>query len=54
MGAHMALPRNADDDQVLESPGIDGIPAEMIKDHGDLLESCLLLLFNCMPASQFP
>ena len=26
----------------------------MIKDGGDLLGSCLLLLFNCMLASHFP
>ena len=36
------------------SPGIDGILAEMIKDGGDLLETCLLWLFNCMLASHFP
>lgn len=37
-----------------KSPGVDGILAEMIKDGGDLLETCLLWLFNCMLASHFP
>ena len=37
-----------------KSPGIDRILAEMIKDGGDVLESCLLWLFNCMLASHFP
>lgn len=39
-----------------KNPGIDGICilAEMIKYGGDLLESCLMLLFNCMLASHFP
>ena len=35
------------------SPGIDGVPAEMIKGRGHLLESCLLLLFNGMLVSHF-
>ena len=34
-----------------KSPGIDGILADMIKDGGDLVQQCLLWLFNCMLAS---
>ena len=37
-----------------KSPGIDGILADMIKDGGDLVQQCLLWLFNCMLASHFP
>ena len=37
-----------------KSPGIDGILADMIKDGGDLVQECLLWLFNCMLASHFP
>ena len=37
-----------------ESPGNDGILADMLKDGGDLVQECLLWLFNCMLASQFP
>jgi hypothetical protein len=31
-----------------QSPGIDGIVADMIKDGGDLVKECLLWLFNRM------
>ena len=34
-----------------KSPGIDGILADMIKDGGDLVQQCLLWLFNCLPAT---
>ena len=37
-----------------KSPGIDDILADMIKDGGDLVQQCLLWLFNCMLASHFP
>lgn len=37
-----------------KSSGMDGILAEMIKDGGELLQSCILWLFNCMLASHFP
>ena len=37
-----------------KSPGIDGILAKMIKDGGDLLESCLLWLLDCMLVKSFP
>ena len=37
-----------------KSPGNDGILADMIKDGGDLVQQCLLWLFNCMLASHFP
>ena len=37
-----------------KSPGNDGILADMIKDGGDLMQQCLLWLFNCMLASHFP
>ena len=37
-----------------KSPGIDGMLADMIKDGGDLVQQCLLWLFNCMLASHFP
>ena len=37
-----------------KSPGNDGILADMIKDAGDLVQQCLLWLFNCMLASHFP
>lgn len=37
-----------------KSPGNDGILADMLKDGGDLVQECLLWLFNCMLASQFP
>ena len=34
-----------------KSPGNDGILADMIEDGGDLVQQCLLWLFNCMLAS---
>ena len=37
-----------------KSSGMDGLLAEMIKDGGDVLQSCILCLFNCMLASHFP
>ena len=37
-----------------KSPGIDGMLADMIKDGGDLVQQCLLWLFNCMLFSHFP
>ena len=37
-----------------KSPGNDGILAAMIKDGGDLVQQCLLWLFNCMLASHLP
>ena len=37
-----------------KSPGNDGIPVYMLKDCGDLVQECLLWLFNCMLASHFP
>ena len=37
-----------------KSPGIDGIVADMIKVGGDLVQQCLLWLFNFMLASHFP
>ena len=37
-----------------KSPGIDGILADMIIDDGDLVQSCLLWMFNCMLAGHFP
>ena len=37
-----------------KSPGNDGILADMIEDGGDLMQQCLLWLFNCMLASHFP
>ena len=37
-----------------KSSGMDGIVAELIKDGGELLQSCILCLFNCMLASHFP
>ena len=36
-----------------KSPGVYRILAEIITGDGDLLEICLLLLFNCMLVSQF-
>ena len=36
------------------SPGIDAVCAEMIKDGGELLHTCLLELFNRMLMSHFP
>ena len=40
--------------EVVKAPGIDGILADMLKDGGDLVQECLLWLFNCMLASHFP
>jgi len=37
-----------------KSPGIHGILADMIKDGGDLVQQCLLWLFNCTLASHSP
>ena len=37
-----------------KSPGIDGFRADIIKDGGDLVQQCLLWLFNCMLVSHFP
>ena len=37
-----------------KSPGIDGILADLIKAGGDLVQQCLLWLFNCMISSHFP
>ncbi len=37
-----------------KSPGINSILADMIKDGGDLVQQCLLWLFDCMLASHFP
>jgi len=37
-----------------KNPGIDGILADMIEDGGDLVQQCLLWLFNCTLASHFP
>ena len=36
------------------SPGIDGVSADMVIDGGDLLHDCLLQLFNRMLATSFP
>ena len=35
-------------------PGIDGVLSEMIKDDGDVLHNCLLVIFNLMLANHFP
>ena len=37
-----------------KSPGIDGVLSEMIKDGGDVLHNCLLVIFNLMLAHHFP
>ena len=37
-----------------KSAGIDGILSEMVKDGGDVLHSCLLVIFNLMLVSHFP
>ena len=37
-----------------KSPGIDGVLSEMIKDGGDVLHSCLLVIFNLMLVNHFP
>ena len=37
-----------------KSPGIDGILSEMIKDGGDVLHNCLLVIFNLMLTNHFP
>ncbi len=37
-----------------KSAGIDGILSEMLKDGGDVLHSCLLIIFNLMLVSHFP
>ena len=37
-----------------KSPGIDGVLSEMIKDGGDVLHNCLLVIFNLMLANHFP
>lgn len=37
-----------------KSPGNDGTLADIIKDGGDLVQQCLLWLFNCTLASHFP
>ena len=37
-----------------ESPGIDGVLSEMIKDGGDMLHDCLLAIFNLVLANHFP
>ena len=33
---------------------IDGILSEMLKDGGDVLHNCLLIIFNLMLTNQFP
>ena len=37
-----------------KSPGIDGILSEMIKDGGDVIHNCLLVIFNLMLTNHFP
>ena len=37
-----------------KSPGIDGVLSEMIKDGGDVLHNCLLVIFNLMLANHSP
>ena len=37
-----------------KSPGIDGVLSEMIKDGGDVLHNCLLVIFNLMLTNHFP
>ena len=37
-----------------QSPGINGVLADVIKDGGDLVKHSLLWLFNCMLAGHFP
>ena len=37
-----------------KSAGIDGILSEMVKDGGEVLHSCLLVIFNLMLVSHFP
>ena len=37
-----------------KSPGIDGVLSEMIKDGGDVLHNCLLVIFNLMLVNHFP
>ena len=37
-----------------KSAGIDGILSEMVKDGGEVLHSCLLVIFNLLLVSHFP
>ena len=37
-----------------KSPGIDGVLSEMIKDGGDVLQNCMLVIFNLMLVNHFP
>ena len=36
------------------SPGIDGVLSEMLKDGGDVVHNCLLVIFNLMLTIHFP
>ena len=37
-----------------KSPGVDGVLSEMLKDGGDVVRNCLLVIFNLMLTNHFP